>query len=64
MALIVFNRSYCYLQVAQVQFDPQLQSIQVQLGLSHFPFSDSGAFWLNDIDNFIIIFFSYLIIQS
>ena len=45
-----------YLQDAQVQFEPQLQSTQVQLGFAHFPFSDSEALRLNDIDNFIIYF--------
>ena len=46
-----------YLQDAQVQFEPQLQSTQVQFGFPHFPFSDSEALRLNDIDNFMIYFF-------
>lgn len=36
--LVNFTAVFTYLQVAQVQFEPQLQSTHVQFGLLHFTF--------------------------
>ena len=44
-----------YLQEAQVQWSPQLQLSQVQLGLLHGPFSMAGTFWFPKIDDVIIL---------
>lgn len=56
-----FDKLVAYLQVAQVQLEAQLQLIQVQFGLSHFPFSNVETFLLIVTTDFILFIFKVII---